>query len=126
VFRSEVKRSIKIVDAELQSFPLSSGILYHSLSENQKLVDCLGKREDGGVDGFQFTTGRNHKCQSVSLGEFASTLGSAERPFRLYYVVPSCNFSSFKTIPVKPVATNAEVYILSIPPPSSSSDAPSP
>ena len=126
VFRSEVKRSIKIVDAELQSFALSSGILYHSLSDKQKLVDCLGKREDGGVDGFQFTTGREHECQPVSMGEFASTLGTAERPFRLYYVVPSSNFLTFKTNPVKPVATNAEVYILSIPPPSSSSEAASP
>lgn len=126
VFRSEVKRSIKRVDAELQSLSLSSGILYHSLSDKQKLVDCLGKREDGGVDGFQFTTGREHKCQPVGLGEFASTLGTAERPFRLYYVVPSSNFLSFKTDPIKPVATNAEVYILSIPPPSSSSEAPTP
>ena len=75
------------------------------------------KREDGGVDGFQFTVGRKHKCPRDSLGEFASKLGTREHPFRLYYVVPSTNFQSFITEPIKPVATSAEIYILGILPP---------
>jgi hypothetical protein len=118
--RNEIKWPITKVSSELQDVSLHPGALYHSFSETQKLVDALVKREDGGVDGFQFTTGTSHKCPPGILGEFASKFGTLEHPFRVYYVVPSNNFKNFVTDPVKPVAMNAEVYILSIPPPMSS------
>ena len=118
--RNEIKWPIEKVDAQLQDISLQSGVLYQSLSETQKLVDALVKREDGGVDGFQYTIGKDHTCPPKSLGEFASKFGTPERPFRLYYVVPSINYQTFITDPVKPVVTNAEVKILRIPPPLSS------
>ena len=118
----DVKWKIEIA-GDLYKTDLHPGTLYHSSSERQKLIDALVKREDGGVDGFQFTLGMNHKCNISHLGEFASKFGTSARPFRLHYVVPFITFADFVTDPVKPVAANAEVCILCIPSSSSSSAA---
>ena len=118
----DVKWKIEVA-GDLYKTDLHPGTLYHSSSERQKLIDALVKREDGGVDGFQFTLGKTHKCIISHLGEFASKFGTSARPFRLYYVVPFISFADFVTDPVKPVAANAEVRILCIPSSSSSSAA---
>ena len=116
----DAKWKIEIA-GDLYKTDLHPGTLYHS--SLQKLIDALVKREDGGVDGFQFTLGMNHKCNISHLGEFASKFGTSARPFRLHYVVPFITFADFVTDPVKPVAANAEVRILCIPSSSSSSAA---
>ena len=108
---------------ELYDTDLLPETLYHSASDTQKLIDALVKREDGGVDGFQFTLGDTHTCNTQHLGAFASKFGTSARPFRLYYVVPFITFTDFVTVPVTPVAANAEVYVLCILSSSSSSAA---
>jgi hypothetical protein len=108
---------------ELYDTDLHPETLYHSASDKQKLIDAVVKREDGGVDGFQFTLGETHTCNTHHLGVFASKFGTGARPFRLYYVVPFITFTDFVTDPVKPVAANAEVFVLCIPSSSSSSAA---
>ena len=116
--RSQEIWSILRFNAKLQDAELHPIILYHALSDTQELVDALVMREDGGVDGFQFTLGGSHLCQTESLKRFALKLGTKERPFRLYNVVPSHIFAVFRrTKPETPQAENAEVYILSMPPP---------
>ena len=113
----DVKWTIEKVDAtlKLQNVDLQPGTLYHSSSETQELVDAIVMREDGGVDGFQFTLAMTHDCISDSLSAFASKFGKPGLPFRLYYAVPCENFKKFITNPVKPLAADAEVYHLSVP-----------
>ena len=113
----DVKWTIEKVDAtlKLQNVDLQPGTLYHSSSETQELVDAIVMREDGGVDGFQFTLAMKHDCISDSLSAFASKFGKPGLPFRLYYAVPCENFKKFITNPVKPLAADAEVYHLSVP-----------
>ena len=108
-----VQWRIKVVDGELQDVDLPPRTLYWARSETQELVDALAKREDGGVDGFQFSLGIKYTCTPSTLRLFASKLGTSERPFRLYYMVPEAHFAKFQITPKTCRVKNAEVYILS-------------
>ena len=110
---NNVKWRMTVIDGKLQDVDLQPRTLYTARSENQEFVDALAKREDGGVDGFQFSLGAKHTCYSRTLKLFASKLGTSERPFRLYYRVPEAHFAEFKISSTMCRVNNAEVYILS-------------
>jgi hypothetical protein len=104
---------VKVIDGKLQDVDLQPRTLYTARSEYQVFVDALAKREDGGVDGFQFSLGSTHTCNPITLESFASKLGTSERPFRLYYMVPEAHFAEFQISSKMCRVNNAEVYILS-------------
>jgi hypothetical protein len=110
---NDVKWRMKVIDGKLQDVDLQPRTLYTARSDYQEFVDALAKREDGGVDGFQFSLGSTHTCNPSTLELFASKLGTSERPFRLYYMVPEAHFAEFKISSTMCRVNNAEVYILS-------------
>jgi hypothetical protein len=92
------------------------GILFFSSNERAEFVDAVAKLADGSYVGFNFALGLSHKCKAEGSAAFAA-LGTKERPFHMYYVVPDGFYARFETSPVEPDIAGMVVSILSMPRP---------
>ena len=100
--------------------------LLHSSEERYPLIDCIFKDEQNQIHAIQITTGKSHSIDATKITDLYATVFSLEprnaRKIRLYYFVPSENFSSFTTNPRNPVfdPEKFDVVVASIPDPSKS------
>ena len=74
--------------------------IFHSINPSQPLCDFIYKDKNGTIHAFQITKGKTHKIQPKLIKKLRETLGNS--CLILYYLIPSDNFMSFVTKPVKP------------------------